>query len=467
MFLFARVRRHALLPLAFVAASGLSGCDIFDSDDDPVVITPPPPVVEQFKLQVLHASADAPAVNVLVNGSETLSNVDFKQGSGQLTLDEGDYDIQVDGIVPSGVATVIGPVTLSFLPNRLYSVIAINDVAAIEPLVLEQPDDSVPAGSVRARVVHAAPGAPEVDVYVTAPGADLTAEMPLGTFEFGGDLGPVEVAAADYQIRVTAAGDPAAVVFDSGTVALADGANLLLAAVTNTGTGAAPISLALLDGTGAGEILDADTPANLRVVHASPDAPAVDVIANDNFAAPLVEDLEFPNVTGFLSVPPADYNVKVTPADNAGAIVIDADLTLEAAQTYSVLAVGALADIEPLVLAEDPRPVATAAKVRIVHGAPAAPNVDIYVTAQGADITQATPVFTDIPFKASTGFVELDAGDYDVTVTAAGDNAAIAIGPASITVDAGGIYTAIARDAAGGGAPFGLILADDFVATPE
>jgi len=38
-----------------------------------------------------------------------------------------------------------------------------------------------------------------------------------------------------------------------------------------------------------------------------------------------------------------------------------------------------------------------------------------------------------------------------------------AIGPAAISVAGGGIYTAIARDAAGGGAPLGLILIDDFV----
>lgn len=465
MFLFERLRRGAVVPLVVITATGLAGCDIFDDDDDPVAIAPPV-LLEQFKLQVLHASADAPAVNVLVDGAETLSNVDFKQGSGQLTLDEGDYEIQVDGIVPTGTATVIGPVTLSFEPNQLYSVIALNDVAAIEPLVLSQPDDAVPAGSVRARVVHAAPAAPEVDVYVTAPGTDLATEMPLGTFEFGGDLGPVDVPAADYQIRVTAAGDPTAVVFDSGTVPLPDGGNLLIAAVANTGTGDAPISLALLDGTGASEILDTTTPADLRVIHASPDAPAVDVIANDGFAAPLVEDLAFEGVTGFLSVPPADYNIKVTPADNAGVIVIDADVTLEAAETYSVVAVGLLADIEPLILAEDPRPVATAAKVRIVHGAPSAPDVDIYVTAQGADITAETPAFTSVAFKASTGFVELAAGDYDVTVTVAGDNTAIAIGPAAISIADGGIYTAIARDATGGGGPFGLILADDFVAAP-
>lgn len=461
MFSHANVRRLAA-PALMAALLGLGGCGVFDDDDDdPAPVVPPPAVVGQTKLQVLHASADAPAVNVLVNGAEALADVDFKQGSGAITLDEGDYEIQVDGIVPSGVATVIGPATFTLAADTLYSVLAINDVANIEPLVLEQPDTAVPAGSVRVRVAHAAPGAGEVDVYVTAPGADLASEMPLGTFDFRGDLGPVEVPAADYQIRVTATGDPDTVVFDSGTTSLPDGANLLVAAVLNTGAGDAPISLALLDGTGASEILDTDTVADLRVVHASPDTVPVDVVVNDDFNAPLIENLAFPDATGFVSVPPDTYNVKVTPADNPGVIAIDADLTLDAGQSYSVLAVGLLASIEPLVLSEDPRPVATASKVRIVHGAPGAPNVDIYVTAAGANIANETPAFTDIPFKASTGFVSLDGGTYDVTVTPTGTtDVAIA---ATITIENGGIYTAIARDAEGGGGPFGLILLDDFV----
>jgi len=47
-----------------------------------------------------------------------------------------------------------------------------------------------------------------------------------------------------------------------------------------------------------------------------------------------------------------------------------------------------------------------------------------------------------------------------VIVTAPGSKTPV-IPIATIPVSAGGIYTAIAADAAGGGAPIGLILADD------
>ena len=272
----------------------------------------------------------------------------------------------------------------------------------------------------------------------------LSGAAPVGSFSFGENLRPVEVPAGSYQVRVTAAGNAAAVVFDSGTIDLASARSLLIAAVQNTTTGSAPISLVVQDVNGATQILDAGTPAALRVVHASPDAPAVDVVVNDNFASPLVSHLSFPQFTPFVNVAPATYNVKVTDSATQKLVPIDASVSPKAGISYSVLAVDKLAALEPLIVSDDPRRVATQAKVRIIHASPAAQNVDIYVTAPGANIGNVAPTLANVPFKANTGFLAPAAGSYDVTVTA------------------GGVCTAIARDAPGGGAPLGLILMDDF-----
>lgn len=436
--------------IAICAVFALAACDSSNSNKDLTT-----------KVQVLHGSPDAPPVNVFVDDNEVLSGVDYKVGSSQLTLDEGTYTVRVDGILPGGNAAVIGPVDLELDRDRVYTIAAVNTVTSIEPVVISQPDTAVGAGAARLFVLHGAAAAPRVDVFVTTPGADLAASAPVGTFSFKETIGPAEVAAGDYQIRVTAAGDASAVVYDSGTVTLNAGDNLTLAALPNTSGGAAPISLVGLTGAGSLEIRDIDTPTALRVGHLSPDTGLVDVLVNGGV---YLANVPYTAVTGFDPLPADTYNVAVTPAGMPGTNAIGpVDLTLEAGTWYSVLAVDFFNNIDALILTDDPRSIATNAKVRIVHASPTAQDVDIYVTAVGADINNESPTLSAVPFLANTGYLALPAGDYDVTVTPTGTKTA-AIGPAAVSIANGGVYTAIARDPIPGQMDFGLIVLEDFLA---
>lgn len=440
-----------------IAAGLLSGCD---SSDDPTTLQPVP--TETADVRFVHAAPDAPSVDVSTSVSTIVEDLGYQEAAPLQAFPAGTLTAQIDADVPGGPLTVIGPVDLELAAGTVYSVIAAGPTAAIDALVVTAPETSVAAGSVRAQVVHAAPQAPVVDVYVTAPDALLEQQSPIGTVAFGEALEPVEVPAGEYQIRVTPGGDAGTVVFDSGAVALPGGGDLLIVAVENDGPGAAPISLVVADTNGSFEVLDAAAPAELRAIHASPDAPPVDVIVNDDFDSPVLTNVPFGTVSDYLAVPPGTYNVKVTPTGNPGVIVVDANVDVAAGQRYSVYASGLLAGIAPYVLVDDNRSVATAAKVRLVHLAPSAGLVDIYVTAPGADIAAVSPTFAAVDFRNETGYVQLAGGEYDVTVTPAGSKDA-AIGPATFAVMDGGVYTATAVDAEGGGAPFGVILLDDFV----
>ena len=177
--------------------------------------------------------------------------------------------------------------------------------------------------------------------------------------------------------------------------------------------------------------------------HASADAPAVDVLAN-NGMTPAISNLAFPMATDYLNLPAATYNFKVVATGTLTPAVIDADVPLANGAQYSLLAVGALMDIEPLLLMDNNRMVATEAKVRLVHASTLAGNVDIYVVAAGTSIANATPAFSNVPFKADTGYVSLAAGDYDVIITPTGIKTEAI--KATLSFANGMVYTAVARD---------------------
>lgn len=414
-----------------------------------VTVTP----LDKTMVRVFHASSDAPKVNLWVNDAVVASGLDYQESTGYLTLDEGTYKVAVEGVIPGGNAVVIGPVDLALAGRTDYDVIAVNSVASIEPLIISDTGSLTDTSKVRVRVAHLTAGAPAVKVYATAPNADLASATPLGTFSFKGTLGPVEVPSGEYQIRVTL--EDNTLVYDSGTLGLAAGKDLLIGAVPNVATGESPISLAVLDGDDVAIISDKNAGADLRVVHASANAPAVDIFAN-NGAAPAIANLAFPDFTDYLNLPAATYNFKVTPAGAVTPVVIDADVTLANSKAYTLLAVGALADIEPLVLEDNNRAVATEAKVRLVHGSTLAGNVDIYVLAAGSGMGSSAPAFANVPFKANTGYVSLKPGRYDVIITPAGMPGVEAI-KATLEFEGGKIYTAAARDGTGLTSPLGVI----------
>lgn len=175
--------------------------------------------------------------------------------------------------------------------------------------------------------------------------------------------------------------------------------------------------------------------ASVKVIHASPDAPGVDLLVDNTVAG---TNLTFPNNTGYLEVNAGTRNVKVN-ATGTSTTVIEANLNLMENKNYSVFAVNALSSIEPLVLEDDlTNPASGKAHVRFVHLSPDAPAVNI-------TLTDGTIVFGNVAFKGSIGFTPLDAGTYDLQVRDAATNTAVVLSLPNITLQAGKIYTVFAK----------------------
>ncbi len=176
------------------------------------------PAMNDAYVQVVHASPDAPNVDVLVDNTIVLTNVPYQAASGYLAVPAGTRNLKVNA---TGTSTTVINADVALMSGQYYTVMATGLVAAIQPLVLTDDYVNPAAGNVKVRLVHAAASAPTVDIYVTAPGADISGIAPtLAGVPFRGYSDYLEVPAGSYQVRITVAGTKT-VAIDTGTLALA------------------------------------------------------------------------------------------------------------------------------------------------------------------------------------------------------------------------------------------------------
>lgn len=436
------------LAVALPLAALIAGCS--DDGNDSVVQFPDPveePAASGF-IQVVHASPNAPAVNVLLNGSVAIEGLDYAETSGFAELDAGDYDIAVEGILPGGTVSVIDVPGFSLEENARPTIFAVGNVEEIAPLVVTESVTDPSESEVALTVTHAAPDAPQVDVYLSAPEDDFAGLSAAFAFEFGESIDAGAVTAEPVRIRVGVEDD---VVYDSGTVDLTAfaGQKLLVTAIAaenSTEAAASPVKLLVTtEGGDSVELRDVDTNAGVRVVHLSPDANAaaggnVEVFATSEALGmdpveliPSFDYLEqFPGENAYAGVPAASYVFDVAPdTDMIGDSVFMSDeVAVEAGMEYTVIAAGRVLGSPAfglLATGDANRAVATEASVKVIHGAPAAGAVDVYVTPAGeftaADVAgglAGEPLLDEFAFGDITDYVTVEPGAYDIRVVAGG-----------------------------------------------
>ncbi len=426
----------------------------------------PPPEGPQASLQLVHASPDAPPVNVLIDGSVAIPNLDYGQGTGEQQLSAGAHTIEIQALTPGTPTTEIGPMTVTLAANTDYVIAAEGPIASISAQTYSHPLALVGPNSTQVQVVLAAPNAPSVSVYLTAPGADLASSTPFGTASFQGAIGPTQIPSGQYEIRVTAAGTPTSVLFDSGTVTLGGGSDLVLTALQNEGPGTATIFLSLVDALGnSSNLYDASTPADVRFINDSPNAPPLALIANGDTSPAFVPSLAYAAYSAYAPLAAGIANFTVTPAGNTSNTVFGQTLHLNAGNVSSIYAINPYAGLQTFATHDYNRRYATQAKLRFINGSLSAGLVDVYLTAPSTSIASVAPTYAGVAFFNDTGFVSYAAGSYDLSVTPHGSTTP-SLGPVAIDLSNSGIYTVVLRDAPGVGTPLGAIYLDDFNGSP-
>jgi hypothetical protein len=310
-------------------------------------------------VRVVHASPDAPAVDVTLasNGDALFDGVAYGE-SGYVEVPAGEYTLQIRGDTESNDGDVVADFDVSFEGGQVYTGFAAgyltpDDEPADTPFDLLLSQDTgggTDSGTASVRVAHLSPNAPNVDVYVDG-------DAVLEDVAFAAVSDYLDVPAGTRAVEITAAGDADTSVFEGDVPVEAD-TDYTIAAAGEIGDDAdqafEPLVLTDDNSDPGGDA------ARLRAVHASPDAPAVDITVESTGDA-LFDGVAYSD-SGYTEVPGGEYTVQIRgdTESNDGDVVADFDVSLEGGEVYTAFAVGYLTpDDEPadtpfdLVLAQD------------------------------------------------------------------------------------------------------------------
>lgn len=169
----------------------------------------------------------------------------------------------------------------------------------------------------------------------------------------------------------------------------------------------------------------------IRILHASPDAPVVDIYANDKLIA---KNLSYRNFTPYLNISSGNTNIRVFTAGRKMNPLINTNIFIPAKSIFTIAASGKSSQMGLLAL---PEPIRTVprdkALIRFAHLSPDAPNVDIV-------LPNGNKLFTSVAYKNFTDYIPVDGGTYTFDAKVTTTSKVILTVP-NINIKSGNIYT--------------------------
>ncbi|MCG8419857.1 MAG: DUF4397 domain-containing protein [Proteobacteria bacterium] len=443
------LKKTLLLGLTTMFASAWIGC----SDDDEI---------GKAEIRVIHASPDAPGVDIYIDGvaDPVITNLKYGDASAYLSVDEGDYNFLIratGAAADSAPAFSTGPLTLNE-GDRVSALAAgllasTNDADKFRVLPLAEGFDSPAAGNAIVRIVHASADAPTVAIDVNNDGTPELSDV--SRFAESGPAGVELPAGQALQIGIWAE-SPLARVTAFTTPELPEAGELFVIATGLIGKAARQADGFSLLAVGANGVIGtiSQNPV-VYALHASPDAPAVDIYAG---TAKLVDNAEFGDLSQPIQVAPGQYTLDFYETGTGpGTPVVSVQTPqLAAGEQYLAAASGFLTPgtgqasfqlvpaAEAFVLDDSAN-----GRVRVVHASPDAPAVDVSTLDQGQ---MAQPVLVGaLPFSNATAGEGLSVppGTITLGVAAAGQldpvatfNIPVKAGIRAFAVAAGALVTA-------------------------
>ncbi|MBM4197035.1 MAG: DUF4397 domain-containing protein [Gammaproteobacteria bacterium] len=507
------MRRFALVALAIVLASCVSS-----------------QTARNGGFRFVNAVADSARMTLRIDDEVRAAGFDYPSASTFLSLEAGEYAVKFEENLPrfdkdgdddideddgDNIYTLFdtpapdddGTLDLSLDVNQELTWVLAGHHGAEQVIVVEGRTEAVPQGQTKVRVVHAAVGAPAIDVYF-AP-EDTEAIGTLEPLEEGLAYTQVSVEAfvpgGPGRLLITLAGSTG-IVFDSGNISLSLSGSLIFVLVPSLSLQAAdfPFNVVLASGTAATTLGHRDLNTHYRLVNASPGTYPLDVFVNKVTDAtsntnrqdcPIPDDPDDDFVAGYCALPyefignfveepdPDSYRVKVQKSAATGVTAKLFVGTFPGGTASTLMFNGLVADsatnvdVISLATLTTPRRVAPTAQLRIItwsnglldeiEGDPTTDQIDIFITDDADDVLDDDAYIRlgNQGLGSDTSYLSVVPGDYRLTIAkvdTAGDvDTVTPLYAADVELDGGGVYAIVFNDTAGGDLPLRLMQLED------
>jgi hypothetical protein len=375
--------------------------------------TGPQPSTGMAMVRAVHASANAPRVDVWAHGGDKplMTGLAYGDTSSYLEVPPGSYTLELRASPSTTNDAVVyssGPLILKE-GQKLTAVAAgalgskdEGDKLRLLPLV--EGFDAAGTGKAIVRVVHASPDAPTVDLDVGNDDPKTPEVSGVRRFADTGAQGIPLPSGAALQIGIAAGG---ATVTAFTTPYLPEGAEIFVIATGALGK--------LPREDGAFDLLAVGPSGSIGFIkqnptvyafHASPDAPAVDAFAG---GSKIVDGIAFGEISSPIQVPPGEYSLDFY-AHSAGSVRPEGTVVatastgkLDPGERYLSIAMGFLAGSPGFELAAYREDFALDAsgntRLRVIHASPDAPAVDVGIV----NGTRLQPVLVpNLSFSSAT-----------------------------------------------------------------
>ncbi|HYQ98748.1 MAG TPA: DUF4397 domain-containing protein [Casimicrobiaceae bacterium] len=324
---------------------------------------------DNANVRVLNLIQGAPSVTVTANGTTVLANGSFESITPFTSVGVGTVEFKVT--VPGSTGTLVD--TVFSLGTSEYTYVTTGTPGAAAAVLVADPYGSPSGNNFAVRVLNMSATNALIDLYLTAPGADLASATPVVSGAAYGIVSSfVTTPAGGLQVRLTTSGTKD-VLYDATPPAIAAGTGQTIVAYGRQSNKLVNVAMMASQTTGA---IANSTLAQLKVVNGTSVPAPLNVLVD---GAPAVSALAFAGVAPYQLVAAGTRTVAVESSASPGAALLTLTPNLVAATDNSIALYGSAGAMSALTLADANPPIAVGrASLRVVNVSPDLSSVDVY-----------------------------------------------------------------------------------------